>query len=126
MARARSIDLRVARRAAAWQAFACRAAIAIAVVFALPLANVHTSLAAPACCCPNPASCKCPKHGPNTPCSFNRCHRDGPKAVSAELTVSVPQRSAAVAAPMLPAIPVILLVSQPRPAPVPARPDAPS
>ena len=109
-----------------WLARARSIAIAIAVVFALPLANVHTSLAAPACCCPNPAMCKCPKHGSDTPCSVNRCRRDGPKAISAQLTIAMPQRTAPLVAPTLPSTPVILLVSQPRPAPVPARPDAPS
>jgi hypothetical protein len=109
-----------------WLARARSIAIAIAVVFALPLASIHISYAGPACCCPDPSICKCPKHGPSSPCSINRCHSDGAKAVSAQLSVSLPQRSAPLAAPVVPAIPVILLASQPTPAPVLARPDAPS
>ncbi len=106
---------------------ALAALVALALVVALPVAQVPTAQAERACCCPRDAECRCPDHG----------DAGGSTAVRAcggwTIRMVTPSLIAIAAAPLavVSTVPaerpaVCLPLPAPRPAPWPPRPDAPS
>ena len=106
---------------------ALAALVALALVVALPVAQVPTAQAERACCCPRDAECRCPDHG----------DAGGSTAVRAcggwTIRMVTPSLIAIAAAPLavVSTVPaerpaVCMPLPAPRPAPRPPRPDAPS
>ncbi|MEZ4400807.1 MAG: hypothetical protein R3B06_12350 [Kofleriaceae bacterium] len=101
--------------------------MALGVVVALPVAQLEVAAAATsACCCPSPASCRCPDHHPTAgqPTTLRPCRQastEAPRLAAFVLAV----------APAVPTIPTASIeafftVPMPHPAPPPARRAAPA
>jgi hypothetical protein len=113
------------RRAAAWISTAM---VALVVVLAVPASQLRIAADEPACCCPDPASCRCADHqeDPSSQPSLRACHDPDRAIVAHELPAFGPPALAVAAAPGLAVVPVDHAIIAPHPAPPPARPDAPS
>ena len=102
--------------------------VAVIAILAVPIAQLRTVSERITCCCPGPASCKCPDHAPGNPDgpSLLPCHKSRELATAPsplELIVPPPTTIAAV----VPAIAVVsYALTAPHPPPSPARPPAPS
>lgn len=100
--------------------------VAIVTMCALPVAQLAVAgPAAPSCCCPRPAQCKCPDHHPgrSTPETVRACHGlPGATSVS-----PLPVFAAAPRPRWIAPARALAIVAIPLPAPhVPPAPDEPA
>jgi hypothetical protein len=103
--------------------------VAILVALAVPVSQLRTVWVAKVCCCPDPDHCHCPDAGhktdPSEP-SMRPCHNTQQVMVAPQLPAFQPPAVAValVVTPVTAAVEHAIPV--PHPAPLPARPDAPS
>lgn len=101
--------------------------LAILLALGVPFAQLHTTDDRVTCCCPDPDTCKCPDHQPDSDHSTMRaCHKGGPSLQHAPLAVFI-----APAIPVVdvdaPAVRVVdRLLPEPHAPPALRRPDGPS
>jgi hypothetical protein len=116
-----------------WVATACANAwtgvlVALAVMLAVPVAQLRFIRIEGTCCCPHVKRCQCPDHDPGTARqrSIRPCHNAPRMSATPAMpgfepafgaALSVPERAVAIASFELPA---------PHAPPAPRRPDAPS
>lgn len=103
-------------------------AVALALAVLVPVAQLQTVADQPACCCPDPETCKCPEHKPPTPfdTTMRACHNSAPDLVQTQLPQFVPPALPSVTVPSEVVAVVATRLPAPHPAPAPGRPDAPS
>jgi hypothetical protein len=113
------------RRAAAWISTAM---VAIVVALAVPVSQLRIVSVVKACCCPDPAQCRCPDHkaDPSAPPSMRACHQTERVSVTPQMPAFHPPVVAVVMAPAVARTAVDHVMPAPHPAPPPLRPDAPS
>ncbi|MEO7731288.1 MAG: hypothetical protein ABIY55_09970 [Kofleriaceae bacterium] len=102
--------------------------VAVVVALAVPVSQLRTVSIIRTCCCPDPDSCHCPDHTPDssTQPSMRACHNSERAIVAPELPAFQAPAVAIVATPALVVIALEHAVVTPHPAPPLNRPDAPS
>ena len=119
-------SIRVDRRAAhAWST----AVVALAVMLAVPVAQLRFVYVENACCCPHTKRCHCPDHqDPARPAraGIRACHQAQQVIVTPPMPGFDPARGADLAAPDRILAVATFAIAQPHAPPSPRRPDAPS
>lgn len=102
--------------------------VAIAVALAVPISQLRTVAIFKACCCPDPAHCRCPddKAPPSQQPTLRACHNTERMLVAPELPAFRAPVVAIVPAPAAAVTAIAHVLPAPHPAPPPLRPDAPS
>ena len=102
--------------------------VAIAVALAVPISQLRTVAIFKACCCPDPAHCRCPddKTPPSQQPTLRACHNTERMLVAPELPAFRAPVVAIAPAPAAAGTAIAHVLPAPHPAPPPLRPDAPS
>ena len=102
--------------------------VALAVMLAVPVAQLRFIYIENSCCCPLAKRCHCPDHDPGTSGqpSMRPCHREPRVIATPAMPGFVPAPDAELAAPVGAAATATFEIERPHAPPPPRRPDAPS
>ena len=102
--------------------------VAVAVMLALPVAQLRLVSVEKSCCCPDPDRCHCPTHddGKSTQPSMRACHSTQHVSVTPQLPAFQAPALIATGAARVAAVVSTELLATPHAPPVPHRPSAPS
>ncbi len=105
-----------------------RLAALLVLIAALLAAPVSLPAAPERCCCPSPATCKCPEHqrGYHGQTSLRRCSSPTPRVASLPAPPAALAAAPVVSTAAVPAMPTVIARPAPHPSPDLDRPSAPS
>jgi len=115
----------MSRRAAnAWSTMV----VALAVMLAVPVAQLRLIYVEDTCCCPHTKRCHCPDHDPGTShqSSIRACHQAPKVSITPPMPGFEPAPGADLAAPERVIAISTFVIAEPHAPPPPRRPDAPS